>query len=98
MEQRVTQTLKFLNTSRLLKIIGYDPVYHIKMENINLAIGSPEKTANVGMSLGSEVLRKKQSREENLQGNMQFIINKYQNSTRQLRDLSDILRRLNLSN
>ena len=77
MEQRVTQTLKFLNTSRLLKIIGYDPVYQIKMENINLAIGSPEKTANVGMNFGSEVLRKKQSREENLQGNMQFIINKY---------------------
>jgi len=34
-EARVTQTLKFFNTSRLLKIIGYDPVQHIKFENIN---------------------------------------------------------------
>ena len=38
-ERRITQTLKFLNTARLLKIIGYDPIYHIKMEQINLAMG-----------------------------------------------------------
>lgn len=36
-EQRMNMTLKFLNTSRLLKIIGYDPVLHIKADNINLA-------------------------------------------------------------
>ena len=39
-EFRITQTLKFLNTARLLKIIGYDPAYHIKLDNINFAIGS----------------------------------------------------------
>jgi hypothetical protein len=38
-ESRITMTLKFLNTARLLRIIGYDPVYHIKAENINLARG-----------------------------------------------------------
>ena len=36
-EARVTQTLKFLNTARILKIIGYDPIQRIKMDNINLA-------------------------------------------------------------
>lgn len=36
-EARVNMTLKFINTARLLRIIGYDPVLHIKAENINLA-------------------------------------------------------------
>ncbi len=36
-EARVTQTLKFINTARLLKIIGYDPVQHIKIDNINFS-------------------------------------------------------------
>lgn len=54
-ESRVTQTMKFLNTARLLKIIGYDPVYQIKPEHINLARGisnirglsySPDKNNN----------------------------------------------------
>jgi hypothetical protein len=31
-DRRITQTLKYLNTSRLLKIIGYDPIEHIKRE------------------------------------------------------------------
>ena len=34
-EMRMTQTLKFLNTSRLLRIIGYDPTMHnIKLDNL----------------------------------------------------------------
>lgn len=36
-ESRVNMTLKFLNTARLLRIIGYDPVLHIKSEHINFA-------------------------------------------------------------
>lgn len=36
-EARINMTLKFINTARLLRIIGYDPVLHIKAENINLA-------------------------------------------------------------
>ena len=39
-EARITQTLKFLNTARLLKIIGYDPAERIKAEQINLAMGT----------------------------------------------------------
>ena len=31
-EERMNMTMKFLNTSRLLKIINYDPVLHIKAE------------------------------------------------------------------
>jgi hypothetical protein len=31
-EERVNNTLKFINTARLLRIIGYDPVYHLKAE------------------------------------------------------------------
>ncbi len=31
-DARITQTLKYLNTSRLLKIIGYNPADHIKIE------------------------------------------------------------------
>ena len=38
-EARITQTLKFLNTARLLKIIGYHPADHIKGDQINLAMG-----------------------------------------------------------
>lgn len=37
-EARITQTLKYLNTGRLLKIIGYDPADKIKAESINLAM------------------------------------------------------------
>lgn len=39
-EGRITQTLKYLNTGRLLKIIGYDPAEKIKAESINLAMGN----------------------------------------------------------
>lgn len=31
-EARITQTLRYLNTARLLKIIGYDPAERIKTE------------------------------------------------------------------
>ena len=34
-EERTTNTLKFLNTSRLLKIIGYDATKYISMEQLN---------------------------------------------------------------
>jgi hypothetical protein len=37
-EARITQTLKYLNTGRLLKIIGYQPQERIKAESINLAM------------------------------------------------------------
>lgn len=35
-ETRINTTLKFLNTARLLKIIGYDPTLHIRADNINM--------------------------------------------------------------
>lgn len=35
-----------MNTARLLKIIGYDPSYHIKPENINLAMGTETLKSN----------------------------------------------------
>ena len=41
-ESRITQTLKYLNTGRLLKIIGYDPADHIKGEQINIVMGGRE--------------------------------------------------------
>jgi hypothetical protein len=37
-EGRITQTLKYLNTARLLKIIGYEPAERIRPEQINLAM------------------------------------------------------------
>jgi hypothetical protein len=45
-DQRITQTLKYLNTSRLLKIIGYNPADHMKIESINLAMGGPVHMIN----------------------------------------------------
>lgn len=52
-ELRVAQTMKFLNTARILKIIGYDPAYQIKLENINLASGK-DKGLNTSRSFGTK--------------------------------------------
>lgn len=35
-EQKCTTTLKFMNTARLLKIIGYEPKRHLRKDQINL--------------------------------------------------------------
>ncbi len=103
-EFRITQTLKFLNTARLLKIIGYDPAYHIKLDNINFAIGSLN-AKNVEQlpyvrpkSFKSRDEEYNGMRQENLTANMDFMLYKYQNSTKQMKDLADILKRLNASN
>jgi len=34
--QRIANTLKFMNTARTLKIIGYEPKYQLKLEQIDL--------------------------------------------------------------
>jgi hypothetical protein len=43
-ESRTTQTLKFLNSARLLRIIGYDPTQYINKATLNTA-RSQVKTA-----------------------------------------------------
>ncbi|CDW87773.1 transient receptor potential cation subfamily member 4 [Stylonychia lemnae] len=105
-EHRMAQTLKFLSTSRLLRIIEYDPIYHIKMENINLAM-SEKKNIQGSLNLNQIKIqvpyqfkseKKDEVRQENIHSNMQFMLNKYQNSARQIKEITDILKRLNASN
>jgi len=38
--------LKYLNTGRLLKIIGYNPADYIKVDQINLAMGGKVRIIN----------------------------------------------------
>jgi len=59
-DQRITQTLKYLNTSRLLKIIGYNPADHMKMESINMAMGgSVQMMRSLTGSLKQKILSEK---------------------------------------
>jgi hypothetical protein len=50
-ESRITQTLKYLNTARLLKIIGYNPADYIKADQINMAMGGKVRIMNSISSL-----------------------------------------------
>lgn len=51
-EKRTTQTLKFLNSARLLRIIGYDPSQYIKPQTI-LTAKSQFKPKNEKVNLNN---------------------------------------------
>jgi len=100
-EQRVTLTLKFINTARLLKIIGYDPAYHIKLDNVNFAIGKLSEKNVSALGRHNSAFNANEFygvKQEHMAQNMDFVLYKFQNSAKQIKDLADILKRLNNSN
>lgn len=99
---RTTQTLKFVNLARLLQIIRYDPVLYMNLNKLSeLRYGcarqidhkpQSERVSRMSNIRESAVER---NRSNNMGSNLLSIIHKYTSAGTFLRELTEIIKRVN---
>ena len=109
-EARTTQTLKFVNLARILRIIQYDPAQYMSMHKLNqmtssagIEVGPGEKAGprdslQSAISLSGESYRNsliEQTRKSNIGSNLFQILSKYNKAGSFLRSITDIVRKVN---